>query len=111
MPWTTPYRLIADDPLPERHRVDPRVAHAADPGVVAQHVRGAEALDRELRQRGDVGLRRGVADPRRDVAAVLGQPRRDLGEPRLVDVGEHHVHALGDERARRAPARSHSPRR
>ena len=69
----------------------------ADAGVVAQDVRGAEPLDREFGERGDVGLRGGVADARRDVAAVLGQPRRHLGEPRLVDVGQHHVHALGDE--------------
>ncbi len=97
MPWITPYRLIADHPLPQLHRVPPRVADAEDPGVVAQHVRGAESFDRELGEFVDRGLGRGVADRRRDVGTRLGEPGFDVAQLRRIDVGEHDPHPLRDE--------------
>ena len=90
-------QVDADHPLPQLHRVAPGVAEAEDPGVVAQHVGGAESLERELREFGDRRLGRGVADRRRDVGAGFGEPGLDVAQLRRVDVGEHDAHALGDE--------------
>ena len=67
------------------------------PGVVAQHVGGAEPLERELGELGDRGLGRGVADRRRDIGTGLGEPGFDVAQLRGVDVGEHDAHPLGDE--------------
>ncbi len=50
-----------------------------------------------LGQRGDRIGRRRVADHARDLAARLGEPRLDVAELRLVDVGEHEPHPAAEQ--------------
>ena len=104
MPCTTPYRLIADDPLPVGERPPPRIALADHAGVVAQHVRRPVALQRHPGEVLHAGLRRGVAHDRVDVASGLGELRLGGPQRRLVDVGEHHAHPLVGERGGQRPA-------
>ena len=97
MPWMTPYRLT---PITRSHSsIGSRHASPtpSDPGVVAQHVRGAEPFDRELGEFVDRGLGGGVADRGGDVGAGLGESGLDVAQLRRVDVGEHDAHPLGDE--------------
>ena len=90
-------QVDADHPLPQLHRVAPRVTESEDPGVVAQHVSRPEPLEREIGQFGDGGFRRGVADRRGDMGTGLGQVGLDVTQLRRVDVGQHDAHAFGDE--------------
>ncbi len=90
-------QVDADHPLPQLDRIAPRVADAEDPGVVAQHVRGAETIDGELGELVDRGFRRGVADHGGDVGTGLAEAPFDVAQLRRVDVGEHDAHPLRNE--------------
>ena len=112
VPWTTPQKLIADDPVEVVVLEVLEVAGQRDAGVVDDHVDPAELLgDRRgvRRERGAVGDVEAVAA---HLAGAGGLDQVDgLGEPGLVDVGEREQRAAAGEVERRARGRCRSRRR
>ena len=75
---------------------------AAHPRVVEDAVEALEALDREGDEARDVELRRDVSveHGQPTVVALRAGERDGLGEPRLVQVADHHPGALAKKRER-----------
>ena len=89
-----------DHPLPVHEREVPYAAAAADTRVVAQHVHGAEAFDRSVRERRHRVL---VRDVRRDCEHLdtrVGDEALRLGERLGLDIREDDAAAFVCERER-----------
>jgi hypothetical protein len=87
----------AHHPLPRRQRAEPGVGAGGHPGVVADHVHGAEAVERALHELGHLRLLAHVAPDRQRLHAVGLHPVGRQGEGVLLHVGHHDVQpALGE---------------
>ena len=99
-----PPQVDAQDPLPVVDRGPRDWRKHADSGVVAQHVHGAEGVDRRPRQRLDAGQLGDVGGHTDDVMPLRAQAGDRFAQRFGAHVGRDHAHASSGKRPDHAEA-------
>ena len=97
-------QIDANDPLPALDRCLPHTVTVPDTGVVAQNVHVAELFVGKVGKRFDRSEIGHVASHRATVNSLGEQSIVRGGQRRVLDVGNHHVHACGAETLRHGQA-------